>query len=103
MAKKFLISRAVENKLKERHDVTTDEVYECFMNIEGPAFKDTRAEHDTDPPTMWFVASTDRGRRLKVVYIEREESFSIKTAYEPKDGSDELYKRLCEKQRPLKK
>jgi hypothetical protein len=58
-----------------------------------------RANHQTDPPTFWLVSETDVGRVLKIVYIQRGQDFIIKTAYEPKDGSDVLYQRLCARRR----
>lgn len=97
MEKEFRISPNVASKLQNRHRVTNTEVLECFMNRHGPVFRDTRREHDTDPPTMWFVAQTDRCRVLKIVYMEYPDHFAIKTAFEPTDGSDGLYERLCRK------
>lgn len=93
--KQFRFSGAVAQKLIEKHDVTREEVNQCFMNRSSPSFEDRRAEHRTDPPTFWFVAETDRGRVLKVVYIEKDDHFAIKSAFEPKDGSDALYEKLC--------
>jgi hypothetical protein len=95
MAKRFRISGTVIAKLQEKHSVSRAEVIECFYNKVGPSFRDTRAEHQTDPVTQWFVAETDCQRVLKVVYIEYEDFFVIRTAYEPRDGSDDLYKKLC--------
>lgn len=95
MAKPFRISAHVTQKLLDKHRVTREEVIECFMNRDGPSFDDARRDHQTDPPTLWFVADTDRGRTLKVVYMEFPDFFAIKTAFEPRDGSDDLYRRLC--------
>lgn len=89
-------SRSVVEKLRDKHSVTPDEVYECFLNRNGPSFEDARADHKTDPPTFWFMSETDRGRRLKVVYVEYEEYFAIKTAFEPRDKSEAIYQELCE-------
>ena len=98
MPKEFRISARVLEKLREKHGVSREEVLEAFMNREGPVFTDDRAEHQTDPPTMWFCALTDRNRVLKVIYVEREDYFYIKSAFTPMDGSDARYVRLCEKQ-----
>ncbi len=95
----FKISRQVEEKLRDRHGVSRKEIIERFFNRSGPPFQDTRANHQTDPPTFWLVSETDVGRVLKIVYIQRGQDFIIKTAYEPKDGSDVLYQRLCARRR----
>jgi hypothetical protein len=97
VSKPLKISEHVADKLLHKHGVTRGEVFECFLNREGPTFLDTRADHQTDPPTAWFVAETDRRRVLKVVFIEYPEFYAIKTVFEPADGSDRLYYRLCAK------
>jgi hypothetical protein len=40
-------------------------------------------EKDTDPPTLWFLARTNRNRLLKVVYIQRGLKIYLRTCYEP--------------------
>ncbi|CAM3075466.1 hypothetical protein [Vibrio neptunius] len=81
----FEISNDVRKKLAVKHDVTEQEVIECFANRESTKnfLKDTREEHLTDPPTLWFVSETDTGKKLKVVFIYYSdlEKFVIKTAY----------------------
>lgn len=91
----FRISTQVLEKLRDKHGVSREEVLEAFMNRTGPSFRDGRERHDTDPPSMWFCSLTDRNRCLKVVYVERDGVFFIKTAFEPKDGSDRKYEKLC--------
>jgi hypothetical protein len=50
----------------------------------------------TIPPTMWFVAKTDSGRLLKVVFIERGELiYEVKTAYAPSRKEKTLYRKLA--------
>lgn len=97
MGKGFRISQRVADKLRDKHAVTPDEVSECFLNRDGPSFIDDRQDHATDPPTYWFMSETDRGRPLKIVYVEYPEFFAIKTVFEPKDGSPAIYRQLCEK------
>ncbi|MGQ4583397.1 DUF4258 domain-containing protein [Lysobacter sp. F60174L2] len=92
------ISPRVADKLKEKHSVSHNEIAECFANRHGKFFTDTRANHATDPPTYWFVSETDTRRVLKVVFIRHPDHFAIKSAYEPKDGSSELYAKLCRAQ-----
>jgi hypothetical protein len=64
------ISDAVEKKLRERHQVDQFEILECFGNQTRTALIEDREEHRTDPSTLWFIAETDSGRRLKVVFIQ---------------------------------
>ncbi|ACK45315.1 hypothetical protein TUM4637_09270 [Shewanella hafniensis] len=80
----FYISRAVRQKLHEKHQVSDKEIFECFFNRTHSFLTDTREDHLTDPITKWFISETDLGRQLKVCFIERGvESIEIKTAYEP--------------------
>lgn len=95
--KPFRISKRVSEKLRTKHNVTHAEVGECFLNRRGPSFRDSRERHDTDPPTWWFMSETDRGRPLKVCYVEYDDFFAIKTSFEPEDDSAELYEALCGK------
>lgn len=93
--KSFKISQRVRDKLLTKHNVTQAEVSECFLNRVGPSFRDPRERHDTDPPTWWFMSTTDRGRPLKVCYVEYEDFYAIKTAFQPNDGSAAIYEQLC--------
>lgn len=87
------ISDAVRKKLAVRHGVSEDEVIECFSNREGDFLRDTREEHRTDPPTLWFVAETYRGRKLKVVfmYYPNDKRFVIKTTYDANQKEIDIY------------
>lgn len=91
----FRISPRVAAKLRDRHKVDGNDIAECFANRHGKFFTDSRADHQTDPPTYWFVSETDAGRVLKIIFVRYPESFAIKSAYEPTDGSDALYEELC--------
>lgn len=93
----FRISGAVRAKLQEKHGVSPKEVYECFMNREGSSFTDTRADHLTDPPTQWFIAETDCGRKLKVIYVQYDGFFAIKSAYPANDAWIAHYEELCQR------
>ena len=87
----FEISDQVEQKLRDKHGVEFDEVVEAFINHTGHNVKDNREQHQTVPPTEWFISETDEGRRLKVVFIFRDGTFVIKTAYEPSPDEEQLY------------
>jgi hypothetical protein len=96
----FKISQRVLEKLKNKHGIERSEITECFCNRTGPYFADTRLEHQTNPPTYWFVAPNDKGRLLKVVFMRYPDYFEIKTVFVPTDGSDALYECLCARNAP---
>lgn len=86
------ISDAVEKKLKEDHQVDQFEILQCFENRTRSTLIETREEHKTDPPTRWFIAETDAGRRLKVVFIQLTAlDVAIRTAYEPSENEEHIY------------
>ena len=75
------ISPKVEQKLLEQHDVTVDEVHQCFYNREMKLQKDLRPEHYTEPLTRWFIARTNAGRMLQICYIPYSDRPALKTAF----------------------
>jgi len=77
----FVVTTQTTKKLQEKHGVTLDEIRQCFASRTGKYLIDAREDHKTDPPTMWFVAETDYGRLLKVVFIQKGADIVIKTAY----------------------
>lgn len=84
-------SDSVLLKLTKKHKVSVGEVLECFANRVGPSLTDKRLNHQTNPPTRWFIAETDMGRKLKVVYILVDNSFEVKTAYPPNQTEIDIY------------
>jgi uncharacterized DUF497 family protein len=96
MALNLNVSDAVIKKLHEKHHVTRVEVEECFYNRIKGLLEDTREQHKTNPATMWFIAETDEGRSLKVVFVELEnETYEIKTAYEPNEDEVRIYEKYA--------
>ncbi len=90
----YIISKKTAQKLRERHGVDLHEVIECFENRTKSPIEETREEHRSYPPTQWFIAETDTGRRLKVVFIQISPVKTvIRTAYEPDDIEEEIYER----------
>lgn len=81
----ILISPKVRAKLTAKHRVSEREVCEAFNDQPDYVLLDTREEHASDPPTVWFIACTYSGRRLKVCYIETDDDVVVRTAYEPND------------------
>ena len=45
---------------------------------------------------MWFIAETNEGRLLKVVFIELpNRTYEIKTAYEPNDNEVNIHEKFA--------
>ena len=88
-------SSAVKQKLAEKHGVSLEEVQQCFANREGGLLEDIREDHKTDPPSQWFIAETDYGRRLKVVFILKNGEILLKTAYGPNQKEDTIYRKYA--------
>lgn len=87
----FEINDKVERKLCDKHGVAVDEVVEAFINHTGHYLRDDREPHRTVPPTEWFIAETNEGRRLKVVFMQDSDKIVIKTAYEPDANEERIY------------
>ncbi|MBI5333237.1 MAG: ADP-ribosyl-(dinitrogen reductase) hydrolase [Burkholderiales bacterium] len=88
------ISDAIAVKLRDKHGVERREVENCFANREGRLLLDTRARHRTHPPTLWFIAKTNSGRLLKIVYIQEGRMVTVKSAFEPNEVELRLYARF---------
>lgn len=88
----LVISPQIQNKLANKTPpVSRDEVLQCFANRTGQLLADTRAEHLTNPITRWFIAETDYGRKLKIVFIPLGEDIIIKSAYVPNAEELRIY------------
>lgn len=98
----LIISDRIRNKLLLKHNINEpeSEICEAFQNREGLYLIDTREKHRTDPPTKWFISETDKGRLLKVVFVQKinketqKTEIHIKTAYEPNEDEIRIY-RMC--------
>lgn len=77
----LIVSDKTKAKLRLKHQVTLDEVMQAFADRPDYVVEDDREDHKSDPPTYWFVASTDSGRMLKVVYVQRGGDFHLRTAF----------------------
>jgi uncharacterized DUF497 family protein len=97
---RFTIAQSILSKLMEKHGVTRAEIEQCFLNRELPVLIDDLEDHKTDPPSLFFIAQTNAGRRLKVVYIQRGGKVIIKTCFEPTEAMVEVYHRLLNKGKP---
>ena len=92
--KNLVVSAAIETKLHQKHQVLIKEVEQCFYNRGGNLLYDTRAKTKTIPPTLWFIALTNKNRKLKIVYIQKGMQLILKTAYEPNDVELAIYERF---------
>lgn len=94
----FKVSYQVLLKLRMKHRVTLEEVGECFFNCKREWLEDVRMDHCTDPPTLWFIAKTDCGRKLKTVFIDLGGNvYELKTAYEPNNKEVKIYEKYARK------
>lgn len=87
----IIISSRIDEKLDSKHAVTAEEVEQCFGNRCGFNLIDDREENRTDPPTLWFVAETNSGRQLKIVFVYRDGNIYLKSAYEPNEDEINIY------------
>lgn len=95
----LLISDKIREKLSNKTPpVTEEEILQCFANQDRSFLVDTREEHKTNPLTKWFVAETDYGRKLKIMFVHDARGIHIKSAY----GADQIIVDLYNKySRPL--
>lgn len=93
----LVISQKVREKLKTRHNVSEDEIAECFTNMEGRFLLDDREDNQTNPASEWFVAETYRGRRLKVIFMYYKDTnkIVIKTAYPAEPDAIRIYEKYA--------
>ena len=91
------IDPSVLDKLQDKHNVSGEEVCEAFGNLTKGFLEDTREQHATHSKTYWFIAETDMGRLLKIVFIRPKGEVIIKTAYEPSLKVTQLYLKLTRK------
>jgi hypothetical protein len=88
------ISDDVLKKIAERNIVPTD-IAQCFQNREFGYCDDSRAKHLTNPITKWFVAPTDRGRVLKIMFVPDKGGVDLKSAYDATDEICRIYKKYA--------
>lgn len=86
----LVISPEILSKLQV-HNVTRREIEQCFENRVGNYVEDTREEHRTDPPTLWFVAPTNDDRILKIIFVYLDGNIYIKSAYLANEKVISLY------------
>lgn len=89
------ISKTTHLKLLNKHGLCDPEaeIIEAFSNMTGGTLIDTREEHQSDPPTEWFIAETNRGIKLKVCFICKDGNIHIRTAYKPNPEEIRIYEK----------
>jgi hypothetical protein len=89
--KNLKISDDVLEKITKEHNVKVSEVEHAFANRYAGLLEDKRAQHRTDPPTLWFVAPTNAGRQLKIVYMQIGLEIHLKSAFDPNAEEERIY------------
>jgi len=89
----LIISAKVLEKLKNKHAVDNFEVEQCFFNLTGKLLTDNRELRRTNPPTLWFISKTNKGRLLKIVYIQKLSEIHLKSAFAPSTIEIGIYAR----------
>jgi hypothetical protein len=97
---RLVITERVMEKLVEKHKVSRAEVVQCFAmqcfaNKLGRLLEDDREDHRTTPPTRWFIAETDAGRELKIVFVREDDVVFLKSAYEPDAEEKRIYNKYA--------
>ena len=89
----LVISSRILDKLKTKHNVPRDEIVECFTNVRGRFLLDLREDHQTDPPTEWFVSETNMGRLLKIAFMHDRHNNKVilKSAFTPEPEAIRIY------------
>ena len=87
----IVISPKIREKLASKHNVTAEEIAQCFANRTGNFLLDTREDHASDPPTRWFISETDYGRKLKVVFVAKDGDIFIRSAFAPNQTEQSIY------------
>lgn len=94
---KFYISEAVLEKLRVKHQVTEQEVKQCFNNLTSRTLVDDREGNKTSPATRWFIAETRVGRELKVIFMVISRVIHIKSAYDANAKDKATYNNFTNK------
>lgn len=93
----LIISEDVRKKIAadDHGGLTVEEVEQCFQNHCGPYCTDSREDHRTNPPTQWFVAETNRRRRLKIMFVREGSDIYLKSAYPASDEVTRIFKKYA--------
>lgn len=92
----LIASKKILEKLASKHGVSKEEVEQCFANRSGSYLFDSREDHQSNPPTLWFISETYFGRRLKIVFIQENADVYLRTAFPPNETEERIYKKYGE-------
>lgn len=87
----LIISPTINAKLDGKHQVADFEIKQCFENVTGEYIEETRLQHKTNPSSFWFLAHTNHGRLLKIIFTPRDGNLFIKSAFDANQKSIDLY------------
>lgn len=95
----LIIPPEIEKKIAgDDHDnVTVKEVHECFTNHDGRYAYDKRPQHldGNGNPSPWFVANTNKGRCLKIMFVLEHGDVYLKSAYPATEQVKDIYKKYA--------
>ena len=93
----LIIPPAIEQKIgaPDHGSVSKKDVEECFANHCGGYCDDKRPQHlDADgKPSMWFVAATNHGRILKIMFVRQGADMYLKSAYPATQQVQDIFSR----------
>ena len=95
MALSIVASDQILQKLTEKHSVCLREVEQCFENRQAGFLQDDRENHATNPPTLWFVAPTNKDRILKIMFVLDDGNIYLKSAYEATPEIQRIYNKYA--------
>jgi len=87
----LVISPAIQEKLELKHGISRSDVEQCFLNRTRSYLTDNRLEHQTDPPTEWFISENDQGVLIKVVFLFDNGMLYLKSAFPPNSTEIRIY------------
>jgi hypothetical protein len=79
----------LRKKVKENYGISFKEIKECFLNREKGFLIDERGKYDY--PSLGFVAKTDRGWKLKIIFVYNNGVYEVKAAYPAKEIEEKIY------------
>ncbi len=92
---KPILSQKITDKLRGR-GISVSDLVECFANRTAGFLVDDREEHKTNPDTLWFVAETEKGRILKIMFVPAGTmATDIKSAYDSSAEIQRIYNKYA--------
>jgi len=87
----LVISPVIQGKLALKHGISRSDVEQCFLNRTRSYLIDDRLDHQTEPPTEWFISENDRGVLIKVVFVFDDGMIYLKSAFPPNSTEIRIY------------